>query len=337
MLATPQSAGVFFARDGACLIGCPVFVSTTLTTKQKELCMPAVAAVSTSIKVKSSETQSTRTNPKASKPKGADKRQASAAKAPPSAALKERQALLDVLWAAYRAERCDETRNGLVEAYQGLVNDVARRFGVRLPRSVDRGDLITAANFGLMSAISGFDLDRGVRFETYCELRMRGALLDELRTQDYLPRPWRHRIERQKRTLERLRGELGGEPNDQEMAEAMGMTLDEYSKFFGIGLPGVPTGSMPVDDDDGPPILEVVPDKSCEAIGDNLTRQELMTLVTQKHTEQEIRILYLRYWEALPMREIGQLTGLSESRVCKIHAHLIERMQERLGVHLADD
>jgi RNA polymerase sigma factor for flagellar operon FliA len=254
-------------------------------------------------------------------------------------AAAEREALLAVLWAAYHAERTDETRNDLVEAYQDFAREVARRFGMRLPRSVDRGDLTTAANFGLMSAIAGFDPERGVRFESYCELRVKGALLDELRTQDWLPRPWRQRLELQKRTLERLRSEEEREPTDQEVAAAMDMSLDLYQQVFGVGLPGVPSGSMPSGDgsDEALTGLEVVPDHSVDVPGDSLTREELLSLVTQKLTEQEYRILYLRYWEGLPMREIGQLTSLSESRVCKIHARLIERLQDRLRVHSSED
>lgn len=240
------------------------------------------------------------------------------------------------LWEAYFADRCDETRNALVEAYQDLAREVARRFSQRLPRSVDRGDLTTAANFGLMSAIGGFDPERGVRFESYCELRVKGALLDELRTQDWLPRPWRHRLELQKRTLERLRSEGEREPTDQEMAAAMGMELKLYQQIFGVGLPGTPSGSMPGAEggDEASLFLEVVPDPSCDAPGDSLTRDELLSLVTQRLADQEYRILYLRYWEGLSMREIGELTSLSESRVCKVHARLIERLQEHLRVHV---
>ncbi|MCB9915824.1 MAG: sigma-70 family RNA polymerase sigma factor [Planctomycetes bacterium] len=250
----------------------------------------------------------------------------------------ERELTRAVLWEAYFAERCDETRNALVEAYQDLARDVARRFAVRLPRSVDRGDLSTAASFGLMAAIAGFDPERGVRFESYCELRVKGALLDELRTQDWLPRPWRQRLELQKRTVERLRSEEGREPADGEVAVAMGMDLELYQQLFGVGLPGAPSGSMPLMDggDDGMLVLEVVPDTSCDVPGDSLTREELLSLVTQRLSEQEYRILYLRYWEGLAMREIGELTGLSESRVCKVHARLLERLQDRLRVH-ADD
>ncbi len=234
------------------------------------------------------------------------------------------------LWANYRSEPGIETRNELVVAYHSLVRDVVRRFSARLPRSVDRGDLLTAGSVGLMSAIEGFDPERGVRFESYCELRVKGALLDELRTQDWLPRPWRQRVELQKRTVERLRSELGRRPDDDEVAEAMGLGIDTYRQVFGTGLPNAPTGSMASgDEEDGALTMEVVPDRQAEAPDERLSREELLKLVAQKLTQQEYRIVYLKYWEELPMREIGDLTGLSESRVCKIHAKLILRLRDR--------
>lgn len=238
------------------------------------------------------------------------------------------------LWDAYREDPCDETRNRLVEAYQTLVQDIVKRFASRLPRSVDRGDLQTAGNVGLISAVEGFDPERGVRFESYCELRVKGALLDELRAQDWLPRPWRQRVERQKRVREQLRAEYGRPPTDAEVASTMGLSSEEYSQLFGTGIPSAPTG----DDrkDESTPGLEGVPDPHMEAPGERFSRDELLRVVAHKLTDQEYRIVYLKYWEELPMREIGELTGLSESRVCKIHARLIERLQSRFRVNVED-
>ena len=246
----------------------------------------------------------------------------------------DRERELEALWGNYRRLATDDARNALVSEYQKLVGRVVRRFAVRLPKSVDHGDLNTAANVGLMSAIESFDHERGVRFESYCELRIKGALLDELRTQDWLPRPWRNRIERHKRVLERLRSELGREPNDDEVARLMEMSTGEYRQIFGHGIPGAPSGSMPNSDDGGdePHSLDVVPDPKVDAPGEKLSRDELLQLVAQKLTPQEYRIVYLKYWEELPMREIGQIERLSESRVCKIHARLLGRLKDRFRV-----
>ena len=257
---------------------------------------------------------------------------------PKRSARAQRAPRFEGLWKAHADDPSIATRNALVEAYQSFVQEIVRRFASRLPKSVDRGDLATAASVGLMSAVTGFDPERGVRFESYCEVRVKGALLDELRTQDWLPRPWRQRLEQQKRTLEALRSQLGREPSDEEVARSLEMPVLDYQQVFGTGLPGVPSGSMPGGDDSESLAsgLEVVADTHSDAPGEKLTRDELLQLVAQRLTEQEYRIVYLKYWEELPMREIGQLTNLSESRVCKIHARLLERLKDRFRVNLED-
>jgi RNA polymerase sigma factor for flagellar operon FliA len=239
---------------------------------------------------------------------------------------------LERSWSSYRRRATDAARNRLVEAYQPMLADIVRRFATRLPRSVDRGDLDTAANFGLISAIEGFDPARGVRFESYAELRVKGALLDELRNQDWLSRPWRARFEQHKRVCEKLRTELDGEPNDEEVARGMEMPLGLYRQVFGVGMPGAPLGAMPASRENGEdplPGLDIVPDTHSDAPGEKLSRDEILRLVAQKLTVQEYRIVYLKYWEELSMREIGELMHLSESRVCKIHTRLLERLKDR--------
>ena len=238
---------------------------------------------------------------------------------------------VEALWLAYWGDPSDEHRNRLVESYQWLVRQIVGRFGARLPRSVDRGDLATAANVGLMAAIMSYDPGRRVRFEVYAETRIRGALLDELRLEDWLPRPCRQRFEAHKRVVEQLRSQLAREPYDREVAEAMELSLEEYEILFGIRFPGTPSGStMSAEDADDTALgLDVVPDTRSTLPSEELTRTELLRLVAQRMTDQEYRIVYLKYWEELPMREIGQLTGLSESRVCKIHSQLLERLQSR--------
>lgn len=240
----------------------------------------------------------------------------------------------EACWNAYRDEPSCDNRNALVECYGYLVTSMVRRFSVRLPRTVDRGDLQTAGSVGLMGAVTSFDPSRMVTFEAYADMRIRGALLDELRVEDWLPRPWRKRIETQKRAIESLRAELGREPRDSEVAERLDLSEGEYELLFGTGFPGGPTGSMPGADDEGDVTagLEVVPDPRSAQPSEKLTRDELLRLVAQRLTDQEYRIVYLKYWEELSMREIGQLTGLSESRVCKIHSKLLDRLKDRFRV-----
>jgi len=246
-------------------------------------------------------------------------------------AQRDRDRVQADLWRAYRRRPGSTQRNRLVESYRPYVLDIVRRFAQRLPRTVELSDLETAGSVGLMSAVESFDPERGVRFEAYCELRVKGALLDELRQQDWLPRPWRSRLERHKRAVERLRAEHSGEPTEEDLARELDMTLLAYRRFFGSAMPGAPTGSHSGSSDEDGFSLDVVPDTQSEAPGERLTREDLLRLVAQKLTEQEYRIVYLRYWEELSMREIGQIENLSESRVCKIHSRLIERLKDRFA------
>jgi RNA polymerase sigma factor for flagellar operon FliA len=233
------------------------------------------------------------------------------------------------LWRSYLRRRESALRNELVESYQPFAQDLVRRFAAHLPRSVEIGDLETAGSVGLMNAIESFDPERGVRFESYCELRVKGALLDELRQLDWLPRRWRRRLERHKRARERLLAEHNREPSQDELARELELSPSQYRRFFGGVLPGA-NGARPRGSREEFSSLEVVADTQSDAPGEKLSRDELLRLVAQRLTEQEYRIVYLKYWEELSMREIGQLEGLSESRVCKIHLKLLGRLKDRL-------
>jgi RNA polymerase sigma factor for flagellar operon FliA len=229
--------------------------------------------------------------------------------------------------------RWRSARNALVEHYQPLVRTILSAWMRRLPRCVDRGDLETAANVGLMAAIEGFDRARGVPFELYAEHRLRGALLDELRNQDWLPRPWRARLEARRRTIEKLTAEFGREPWDDEVATALGIPLQAYLQDYGVALGDGPVSESWGEDASGPggAVLDGVPDAQREPPEDRLTRDDLLRLVAQKLTVQEYRLVYLKYWEEMPLREIGTVLGLSESRVCKIHLALLDRLRDKLG------
>src|SRR5205807_8499749 len=137
------------------------------------------------------------------------------------------------LWRDYQANPTDELRNQLVELYLPLVKYNADRIWQRLPDGVDKDDLISAGVFGLMDAISAFDLDRGVKFETYCVPRIRGAMLDELRTMDWVPRLVRSKASRLEESRKSLEAELGRPPRPDEMAEKLGVTPEEFEKMSG--------------------------------------------------------------------------------------------------------
>jgi RNA polymerase sigma factor for flagellar operon FliA len=236
------------------------------------------------------------------------------------------------LWRAWRKRGGEEERNALVEHYRSFALDIVRRFALRLPPTVDRGDLETASQVGLMQAIEGYDHERGVPFESYCDLRVRGALIDELRHMDWVPRPVRARLEQRRRVLERLRAEFEREPSDEEVASDMGMAVAEYRQFFGAGLVDGPQSAwIDEEGEDASTALDRVADENAASPFDDLTRVEILGLVAQRLSEVEYQVVYLRYWENLAMREIGELLSLSESRVCKIHMQVLARLRERLS------
>jgi RNA polymerase sigma factor for flagellar operon FliA len=252
----------------------------------------------------------------------------------PATQPRKRANASDKLWRDYARAPGDQARNRLIEHYQPLVAEIVRRFSARLPRLVDRGDLDTAANFGLIDAIEGFDPARGVRFEAYCERRVRGAVLDELRNQDWLSRPFRGRLEQLRRVREELRSRLAREPSEAEVAQALGP--DEARHGYSLGMSAsyanpVLSGHAEDSGEDATAGLEVLADPDSDAPGERLSSDDLYRLVAQRLSVQEYQIVYLRYWEDLSLREIGEVLHLSESRVCKIHMRLLERLKERLA------
>src|SRR5438874_13740761 len=137
------------------------------------------------------------------------------------------------VWKAYRAEPTVELRNQLVEQYLPLVKYNAERIWSRLPDGVELDDLISAGVFGLMDAIDAFDLNRGVKFETYCVPRIRGAMLDELRTMDWVPRLVRSKHTKLEEARKHLETQLGRPPRPDEMAERLGVSAEEFEKIHG--------------------------------------------------------------------------------------------------------
>src|SRR5712675_2443722 len=135
------------------------------------------------------------------------------------------------LWHEYRAHPTIDLRNQLVELYLPLVKYNAERIWARLPEGVDLDDLISAGVFGLMDAIDAFDLERGVKFETYCVPRIRGAMLDELRTMDWVPRLVRSKHTRMEETRKALEAQHGRPPTDAELAERLGLPPQEFEKM----------------------------------------------------------------------------------------------------------
>ncbi|MFO0840637.1 MAG: FliA/WhiG family RNA polymerase sigma factor [Phycisphaerae bacterium] len=238
-------------------------------------------------------------------------------------------------WLRYKSEPDDPTRNRLVEHYLYLVRYTAERIGAKLPDEVDVDDLMSAGIFGLVDAIDAFDMDRGVKFETYCAPRIRGAILDELRSMDWVPRLVRHRAHKLDDAVRTLEVELGRLPSEDEIARRLGLTRDDFDKMMrdastvslvslSTRFGGDQSGARDLSETDVLPDDEGI-DPVVEA-----QKQDVKDLVTRGLSRAERLIVVLYYYEQMTMKEIGATLDLSESRVSQMHSAIVERLRDQL-------
>ncbi|MBL8900526.1 MAG: sigma-70 family RNA polymerase sigma factor [Planctomycetes bacterium] len=256
--------------------------------------------------------------------------------APPEPVLEEPgPPSVEALWLRYAEQRDIDTRNELVERYRKLVDREARRIAARLPRRVDTRDLETAGVVGLIDAIQGYDLSRGVAFESYGRPRVRGAILDELRRLDWMPRVWRTRRTRRAQAEQALREELGREPGERELADYLGVTAQEFQERYGgpaRGLEMAGEGSNGWGDEalSSSDRFEALADPRSGEEESRMQVRELIESLLEELDPEDRRVLLLRYFRGWTMGRIGQLMHISESRVCRIHASILERLKRRL-------
>jgi RNA polymerase sigma factor for flagellar operon FliA len=244
---------------------------------------------------------------------------------------------LDVqqLWRDYRAEPTIELRNQLVQHYLPLVKYNAERIWSRLPDGVELDDLISAGTFGLMDAVDAFDLQRGVKFETYCVPRIRGAMLDELRTMDWVPRLVRSKASRLEETRKAIEAETGRPPRLDELATRLGVSLEELDKMIGdataVSLVSLNKKWYETDSYKDVREIDILEDKKAEDPTHRLQNRDLMRLVTRGLNRNERLIIILYYYEDMTMKEIGATLDLSESRVSQMHSSIVSRLQAQLA------
>jgi RNA polymerase sigma factor for flagellar operon FliA len=239
------------------------------------------------------------------------------------------------LWKEYKADPGNkELRNKVVERYLPVVKYNAQRVWSRLPEGVELDDLISAGVFGLIDAIDAFDLSRGVKFETYCVPRIRGAMLDQLRANDWVPRLVRSKATKLAAATKELETRLGRRPSPQELAEHMELSVKELDKLMldanAVNLVSLNKVSYESDSFKDVSRIDVLEDKKGEDPTHRIRKHDLMRLVTKGLNRNERLIIILYYYEELTMKEIGGTLGLSESRVSQMHSVLVERLQAQL-------
>lgn len=238
-------------------------------------------------------------------------------------------------WREYKSDQTNEPlRNRLVERYFPLVKYNAERIWARLPEGVDLDDLISAGVFGLMDAIDAFDLARGVKFETYCVPRIRGAMLDELRTMDWVPRLVRSKASKLEEARKTIQAAKGRPPTNEEMAERLEITVKEFERMTldanAVGLVSLNKKWYETDNHKDVREIDILEDKKGEDPTRPIQKRDLMKLVTKGLNRNERLIIILYYYEEFTMKEIGATLDLSESRVSQMHSSIVQRLQSHL-------
>lgn len=231
--------------------------------------------------------------------------------------------------------RVEELRNALMERHLPLVRYIAERLLQTLPKSIELDDLVSAGLFGLMDAIRGFDPERGIKFKTYCTTRIRGSILDQLRSQDWVPRLVRLKAGRIEKAYQRLTGEFGREPTHAELAQALNMDHGELSKEINEAsaraMFSLSEKWEDHDDDNATEKVDILEDRGSIDPLHELNRRDLLNYLTRSLTHKERFIIEQYYQVGHTMREIGEMLALTESRVCQIHSNVMGRLKGLLG------
>ena len=240
------------------------------------------------------------------------------------------------VWLDFKRDQSNQKlRNALIERFLPLVRYNAERVWAKLPDGVDLNDLISAGVFGLMDAIEAFDLERGVKFETYCVPRIRGAMLDELRTMDWVPRLVRSKASKLEAARKEAEAELGRPPSDTEIARKMGLPMEEYDKHkseaSAVNLVSLNKKWYETDSYKDVREIDIIEDTKGEDPTDGIQKRDVMKLVTKGLNRNERLIIILYYYEELTMKEIGTTLGLSESRVSQMHSSIVARLKDQLN------
>jgi RNA polymerase sigma factor for flagellar operon FliA len=239
------------------------------------------------------------------------------------------------VWIEYKKSKTEALRNTLMENYLHLVRYNAERIHVKLPDEVELDDLMSAGIFGLMDAINAFDLDRGVKFETYCAPRIRGAILDELRSMDWVPRLVRSRAHKLDGAAKQLEVELGRAPTNEEIAKRLQVPMSEFEKMAkdasAVGLVSLSRKWFETDSNKDVREIDVLEDKRGADPVREIQRKDLKELITKGLSRAERLIIILYYFEEMTMKEIGATLDLSESRVSQMHSSILARLKAQMA------
>lgn len=236
-------------------------------------------------------------------------------------------------WTRWVEHRDESARDQLIVHYSPLVKFVAGRVAAGLPAGVDTGELIGTGVFGLMDAVDRFEPDRGFKFETFAVPRIKGAILDGLRALDWVPRSVRTRSRQIETAVARLGNELKRAPTDDEIAAEIGIDIDELNRWLSaVAVANVgPLDHVVAGGDSEPRQLPATTDASPEATIEDRELRETMRLEIRNLPERERTVIALYYNEGMTLAEIGDVLGVTESRVSQIHSKAVILLRARLA------
>ena len=251
----------------------------------------------------------------------------------------ERLDATHALWLEFRKSGDQRLRDRLILTYAPLVKYVAGRLGSGLPAHIDEGDLVSYGLLGLIGAIERYEPDRDVKFETYAIARIRGAIIDELRAMDWVPRSVRARARDIERAIGEIEAKTGRVPSDEEIAKKLDLTTEELDE----SLSEISRSSIAALDElwtvsggDGDQIalIDTIEDTEAPDPQRSLTATELREAIADsiaRLPERDKLVITLYYYEELTLREIGEVLGVTESRVSQLHTKAILRLKARLS------
>lgn len=247
------------------------------------------------------------------------------------------EAELSQMWVDYKDSGAAHLRDRLIVHYSPMVKYVAGRVGVGLPAHVDQGDLVSYGIFGLIDAIEKFDLSRTIKFETYAITRIRGAILDELRSMDWIPRSVRSKAREVERAYATLGARLQRTPSDAEVATEMGITVDDLAQIFSqvsyanvMALDEMLQGA----EGEGATLGDTLADAHAEDPVATVETEETRFLLARAIStlpEREKIVVTLYYYEGLTLAEIGQVLGVTESRISQMHTKAVIQLRSRMA------
>ena len=241
------------------------------------------------------------------------------------------------LWDAYRKKPTQELREQLIIEYAPLVKLVAGRLSMYLGHNVEYDDLVSYGIFGMIDAIDKFDLAKNVKFETYASLRIRGAILDQIRKMDWIPRTVRQRQRKMDEAIKQIEMRTGKNATDEELARELGLTEDELCNWQSQ-MKVTNVVSLNEFEENGPEPVIDTSNKSHFAQPEDVVEEaelkETLVAALDLLTEKERKVIELYYYEEMTLKEISKILEVSESRVSQLHTKGLLKMRKRMGSYM---